>query len=111
MPPGSGQALRIPRGAKIAESAATPGEYGKMSHLTEEQLVFHYYGEEGETLGAERHLDECEECRELYGSLQRVLNVVGSRPAPEGGAGNGEELWRRIEAKPPSRRGREARGG
>ena len=56
-----------------------------MSHLTEEQLVFHYYGEEGETLETERHLDECEECRTLYGSLQRLLNVVAAMPAPERG--------------------------
>src|SRR5947209_617404 len=104
MPPGSGQALRIPRGAKIAEGAATPGEYGKMSHLTEEQLVFHYYGEEGETLEAERHLDECEECRALYGSLQRLLNLVDSIPAPERGPEYGAEVWRRIEPRLPARR-------
>lgn len=76
-----------------------------MSHLTEEQLVLHYYGEESETLETERHLDECEECRALYGSLQRVFNVVDSMPAPERGPEYGAQLWRRIETKLPARRG------
>jgi hypothetical protein len=76
-----------------------------MSHLTEEQLVFHYYGEEGETLETERHLEECEECRTLYGSLQRLLNVVAAMPAPERGPEYGAQVWRRIEAKLPARRG------
>jgi hypothetical protein len=76
-----------------------------MSHLTEEQLVLHYYGEEAETLETERHLDECEECRAVYGSLQRVFNVVDSMPAPECGPEYGAQVWRRIEARLPARRG------
>jgi hypothetical protein len=75
-----------------------------MSHLTEEQLVFHYYGEEGENLAIESHLEDCAECRALYGSLQRVLNVVDSMPAPERGAGYGAQVWQRLEAKLPPRR-------
>jgi hypothetical protein len=75
-----------------------------MSHLTEEQLVLHYYGEEGEALETERHLDECAECQALYVSLQRALNVVDSLPAPERGADYGAQVWRRIEAKLPARR-------
>jgi hypothetical protein len=75
-----------------------------MSHLTEEQLVLHYYGEEGETFETERHLSECEECRALYSSLQRVFNVVDSMPAPERGPEYGAQVWRRIETKLPARR-------
>jgi len=81
------------------------------SHLTEEQLVFYYYGEEGETLDTERRLDECEECRALYGSLQRVLNVVDSMPAPERGAAYGAQVWQRIEPKLAGRRWRLAWAG
>src|SRR5437870_4483169 len=76
-----------------------------MNHLTEEQLVLHYYGE-GDSLEAERHIEECEQCRAFYGSLQRVLNVVESDPIPERGAGYEGEVWRRIEAKLPSSRWR-----
>src|SRR5260370_8449107 len=75
-----------------------------MMHLTEEQLLFHYYGEGGETLETERHLDECDECRALYGSLQRLLNVVSAMPAPERGPQYGARVWHRIEGKLPARR-------
>ena len=75
-----------------------------MIHLTEEQLLFHYYGEGGDTLDAERHLDECDECRALYGSLQRLLNVVSSIPSPERGPEYGAQVWQRIEKKLPARR-------
>ena len=40
-----------------------------MNHLSEEQLILHYYGESDEsaaavdTLDTERHLEECSECR------------------------------------------------
>ena len=75
-----------------------------MNHLSEEQLVLHYYGDEGDTLAAEQHLEECGECRELYGSLQRVLNVVDSLPVPDRGADYGARVWQRIERRIPARR-------
>ena len=77
-----------------------------MNHLSEEQLILHYYGEEGETLAAEQHLDVCEECRELYGSLQRVLNVVDSLPIPQRGPEYGAQVWNRLESRLPARRWR-----
>src|ERR1035438_4123083 len=88
-----------------------------MNHLTEEQLILHYYGEEGDTAqsdsseggalrAAEQHLDGCLECRNLYGALQRVLNVVDTIPVPERGAEYGAEVWKRIEHAVPRRRWR-----
>ena len=74
-----------------------------MSHLTEEQLVLHYYREEGETLETERHLEECGECRASYAALQHALNLVDSIPVPERGGGYGTEVWQRVEAKLPAR--------
>jgi hypothetical protein len=75
-----------------------------MNHLSEEQLILHYYGEEEDGVAAERHLGECEACRALYGSLQRTLNVVDSLPVPELGAEYGERVWKRIEHRLPARR-------
>jgi hypothetical protein len=75
-----------------------------MSHLTEEQLVLHYYREEDEILATERHLEECEECRALYVGLQHALNLVDSIPVPERGAEYGAQVWRRIEGKLPAQR-------
>ena len=68
-------------------------------HLTEEELVLHYYGEEGEAPDVETRLEECGECRALYGSLQRTLNVVDALPVPERDAEYGARVWRGIEAR------------
>ena len=80
-----------------------------MNHLTEEQLILHYYGEEADTAGAdalanEHHLEACGECRALYGSLVRVLNVVDSMPVPERGEDYAAQVWSRIERRLPARR-------
>src|SRR3954465_589343 len=76
----------------------------KMSHLNEEELILHYYGEEGETLQTEQHLEECGECRIMYASLVRVLNVVDSLPVPDRGEDYGARVWSRIEKRIPARR-------
>jgi hypothetical protein len=88
-----------------------------MNHLSEEQLILHYYGQTGEpgdepgengmagdTLASERHLEECGECRAHFASLQRVLNVVDSLPVPERSAEYGAEIWQRIEQRLGARR-------
>jgi hypothetical protein len=85
-----------------------------MNHLTEEQLILHYYGEDpGEPAGAEhdpvgalaieQHLDDCAACRSLYGSLQRVLNIVDAMPVPERPADYGAQVWQRISGNLPAR--------
>jgi len=73
------------------------------NHLSEEELILHYYGEEGDAFAAGQHLDECGECRAHYASLERVLNVVDSLPVPARGEEYGGEVWRRIEGRLPSR--------
>src|SRR5882724_3336971 len=75
-----------------------------MSHLNEEALILHYYGEESETLSTEQHLEACGECRETYASLVRVLNVVDSLPVPDRGENYGAQVWSRIEKRIPARR-------
>jgi hypothetical protein len=49
-------------------------------------------------------LEECGDCRELYTSLQRVLNVVDSLPVPDRGSDYGAQVWQRIEHRLPARR-------
>jgi hypothetical protein len=68
-----------------------------MNHLSEEQLILHYYGEPGDSLAWKHHLEECGDCRALYASLERVLNVVDSLPVPERSADYGARVWQRIE--------------
>jgi hypothetical protein len=74
-----------------------------MNHLSEEELILHYYGEEGGPLEAGRHMEECAECRALYASLQSALDSVDGAPVPERGADYGALVWRRIEGRLESR--------
>ena len=75
-----------------------------MNHLNEEELILHYYGEAEDPPDCQRHLEQCSECREAYGALQRVLNVVDSLPVPERPADYGAAVWRRLERQLPARR-------
>jgi hypothetical protein len=70
-----------------------------MNHLTEEQLILHYYGESEDSLAAEQHLEACRQCQEQYAGLQRVLNTVDSLPIPERGPEYGAAVWGRIEGR------------
>jgi len=75
-------------------------------HVSEEDLILHYHGEDEDALAVETRLEECPQCREEYGALQRALNAIGSLPVPERGADYGARVWERIETRlrPRSRR-------
>ena len=48
-----------------------------MSHLTDDELVLHYYDEDGPGLmSAERHLETCVDCARAYEGLARTLRAV-----------------------------------
>jgi hypothetical protein len=68
-----------------------------MNHSTEEQLILHYYGEEAAPI--DEHLAACEECREAYRRLQRILNTVESLPVPERSADYGTQVWNRLRPR------------
>lgn len=71
-----------------------------MTHLTEEQLVLHYYGDSEDAASQiETHLAQCPACGEEYASLQRLLNTVDSVPVPERGAGYGSQVWQRVRGE------------
>jgi hypothetical protein len=65
-----------------------------MKHLEDEHLVSRYYAETEEA--AEAHLAACDECRERYQRLQRVLNSVDSLAVPERSANYEEQLWQKV---------------
>jgi hypothetical protein len=75
-------------------------------HLTDDELILHYYGEDG---GAARsragdHLAECTTCAGSYAALQAVLNAVDACPAPDLPEQFERVVWARlapeIESKP-----------
>jgi succinate dehydrogenase/fumarate reductase cytochrome b subunit len=48
-----------------------------VTHPSDEQLVLHYYGEDGvDLVTTERHLRECAQCADAYGALVRTLDAV-----------------------------------
>ncbi|HEV2687576.1 MAG TPA: hypothetical protein VGV35_03450 [Bryobacteraceae bacterium] len=70
-----------------------------MNHISEEQLVLFYYGEQAESAGIESHLEECEACRSEFRALQLLLNTVNAAPVPERGPEYGPTVWKRIEKR------------
>jgi hypothetical protein len=68
------------------------------NHLSQEQLVDHYYGD-GQAPDSnivELHLNQCDECRAQYHSIQRVLNTVESYQVPEPNQSFETKMWRKV---------------
>jgi hypothetical protein len=69
------------------------------SHLTDEDLVLHYYGELDEPAAASvtGHLADCRDCRASFARLQRTLALVAAEmPEPELSPGFEQDVWRRL---------------
>lgn len=73
-----------------------------MPHLTDEQLVAHYYRDADAT----PHLEACGDCRAQLETLRRVLALVDEMPIPERGENYGVEVWNRLRWRLDRRRGR-----
>jgi len=69
-----------------------------MKHLTEEELIATYYGEDAADSPAERaaHLRACRECGALYAELQQDLERVRPEPVPARAADHGDQVWQRL---------------
>jgi hypothetical protein len=77
-----------------------------MQHLSEEQLVAHYYHDDDAPAAAESHLAGCTECRLQFDTISRVLTLVGETPLPERGDGYADQVWTRLRWKLGARRRR-----
>ena len=69
------------------------------THLTDDDLVLHYYGEmeRADEARAESHFEACQVCRENYARLQRVMAFVDSAPAVDAPDGFERTAWARLE--------------
>ena len=76
-----------------------------MQHLTEEQLVSHYYHDD-ESLAVDSHLAACTDCTTQYDTIKRVLSLVTEAPVPERGDDYGDQVWSRLRWKLGSQRRR-----
>ncbi|HVZ22819.1 MAG TPA: hypothetical protein VG871_17220 [Vicinamibacterales bacterium] len=77
-----------------------------MSHLSDDDLVLHYYGEDGaEAVVAERHLQSCGRCAQAYEALTRILRAVTAPDiiaAPDDAVAFRESLRARIARSVPA---------
>ena len=79
-----------------------------MSHLSEEDLVLHYYGEGDASPAVEAHLSSCASCAEAFAAVRKDLSSVTEEPIPARGDDHGRRVWRalqpRLAARPAGRR-------
>ena len=68
------------------------------NHLSEEELILHYYGEtpRDEAARLAGHLASCGECEAANKSLRRVLTMVDSAAPVEARPGFERDVWARI---------------
>ena len=76
-----------------------------MNHLSEEQIVLHYYGDAEEATEVERHLAACPECRAEFARVQSMLKQIEPLEVPEPPAGFEEKTWLNLRDHLPEKRG------
>ena len=69
------------------------------NHLTEDELILHYYGEidRADHARVESHLATCAECQFAQGQLRRVMTLVDSASPVEAPLGFERTAWARLE--------------
>ncbi len=70
-----------------------------MKHLSEEQLILHYYGDAADGDALAQHLEVCELCRTSFQSLHYVLESVDQAFVAQAESFSGAEAWRLLAPK------------
>ena len=82
----------------IARGAPRGWRDSDVMHLTDDELVLHYYGDAGADADRlDAHLTVCPQCRASLLRLQEVLALVEATPAEEPAAGYERDLWARLQ--------------
>ncbi len=76
-----------------------------MNHLSEEQIVLHYYGDAEEASEIERHLAACPECRAEFARVQSMLKQIEPMEIPEPSAAFEEKIWLNLRDRLPVKGG------
>jgi hypothetical protein len=66
-------------------------------HVTEEELILHYYGEAPNGAAVDDHLTSCAACRAEFSRLQQALALVDTDTVPDPGPGFERRVWARLE--------------
>src|SRR5262249_59691199 len=84
----------VPRGRENPEVPGFRHEASGMRHLSQDDLILHYYREAGP--GIVKHLADCPECQENFEQLSCMLSATALPEPPPRGEDYGAEVWGRI---------------
>jgi hypothetical protein len=76
-----------------------------MNHLSEEQIVLHYYGDAEEAPEIERHLNACPDCRAEFARVQSTLRQIEPLQVPEPLEGFEAKTWLNLRDRLPEKGG------
>jgi hypothetical protein len=74
-----------------------------MKHLSEEQIVLHYYGDAEDKAGVAQHLGECPDCRTEFERVTSLLAQIGPIEVPGPGAGFEARIWSKLRDELPEK--------
>jgi hypothetical protein len=74
-----------------------------MKHISEEQIVLHYYGDAEDTAGVAQHLGECAACRAEFEKVQSMLQHIEPIEIPEPSATFEEKTWLNVRDRLPEK--------
>jgi hypothetical protein len=76
-----------------------------MNHLSEEQIVSHYYGDAEAGAKIEQHLAACADCRAEFARVQSTLKQIGPLEVPEPSTSFEEKTWLNLRDRLPEKGG------
>jgi hypothetical protein len=76
-----------------------------MNHLSEEQIVLHYYGDAEEASEIERHLAACPDCRTEFARVQSMLRQIEPVEVHEPPVSFEEKTWFNLRDRLPEKGG------
>jgi hypothetical protein len=74
-----------------------------MNHLSEEQIVLHYYGDADEATEVVRHLAACGECRAEFERVHSTLRQIEPLQVPELPSSFEEKTWLNLRYRLPGK--------
>jgi hypothetical protein len=74
-------------------------EVEAVKHLTEEQLISHYYGELDNQREAVKHLESCEACRARFAALDSALSLMKTATIPDRPDDYGRRIWQKLQPR------------
>lgn len=78
-----------------------------MKHLTEEQIVLHYYGEVPDGDRVATHLESCPRCRAEFEKVKALLEQIPVAAVPEPPDYLAQKVWLHVRDRMDERRARE----